>query len=56
MLNWEMEFKKWCPAFKIITYYGNPKERKLKRQVKIFEILLFLRILFRIESRVAFSK
>lgn len=32
MLNWEMEFKKWCPAFKILTYYGNQKERKLKRQ------------------------
>lgn len=32
MLNWEMELKKWCPAFKILTYYGNPKERKLKRQ------------------------
>lgn len=33
MLNWEMELKKWCPAFKILTYYGNQKERKLKRQV-----------------------
>ena len=33
MLNWELEFKKWCPAFKILTYYGTPKERKLKRQV-----------------------
>ncbi|RXG53817.1 Helicase domino [Armadillidium vulgare] len=32
MLNWEMEFKKWCPAFKILTYYGTQKERKLKRQ------------------------
>ncbi|XP_021344317.1 protein PHOTOPERIOD-INDEPENDENT EARLY FLOWERING 1-like, partial [Mizuhopecten yessoensis] len=32
MLNWEMEIKKWCPAFKILTYYGNQKERKLKRQ------------------------
>jgi len=32
MLNWEMELKKWCPAFKILTYYGNQKERKLKRQ------------------------
>lgn len=32
MLNWEMEFKKWCPAFKILTYYGNLKERKSKRQ------------------------
>mmetsp|Transcript_20122 Transcript_20122/g.68432 ORF Transcript_20122/g.68432 Transcript_20122/m.68432 type:complete len:1613 (-) Transcript_20122:1629-6467(-) len=31
MLNWEMEFKKWCPAFKILTYYGSAKERKLKR-------------------------
>ncbi|RWS11744.1 Helicase domino-like protein [Dinothrombium tinctorium] len=32
MLNWEMEIKKWCPAFKILTYYGSPKERKQKRQ------------------------
>uniref|UniRef100_T1JC71 Helicase domino n=1 Tax=Strigamia maritima TaxID=126957 RepID=T1JC71_STRMM len=32
MLNWEMEFKKWCPAFKILTYYGTQKERKQKRQ------------------------
>lgn len=31
MLNWEMEFKKWCPGFKILTYYGAQKERKLKR-------------------------
>ncbi|KAL1491857.1 hypothetical protein ABEB36_012391 [Hypothenemus hampei] len=31
MLNWEMECKKWCPAFKILTYYGSQKERKLKR-------------------------
>lgn len=32
MLNWEMEFKKWCPAFKLLTYYGSAKERKQKRQ------------------------
>ncbi|KAI9053366.1 hypothetical protein LZ554_002325 [Drepanopeziza brunnea f. sp. 'monogermtubi'] len=32
MLNWEMEFKKWCPGFKILTYYGNQEERKKKRQ------------------------
>ena len=32
MLNWETELKKWCPAFKILTYYGSQKERKLKRQ------------------------
>jgi E1A-binding protein p400 len=32
LLNWDMELRKWCPAFKIISYYGTPKERKLKRQ------------------------
>ncbi|KAG7492996.1 hypothetical protein MATL_G00021200 [Megalops atlanticus] len=32
MLNWEMELKRWCPSFKILTYYGSQKERKLKRQ------------------------
>ena len=32
MLNWEMEFKRWCPAFKLLTYYGSPKQRAEKRQ------------------------
>ncbi|XP_074279283.1 protein PHOTOPERIOD-INDEPENDENT EARLY FLOWERING 1 [Silene latifolia] len=32
MLNWETEFLKWCPAFKILTYFGGAKERKYKRQ------------------------
>lgn len=32
MLNWEMEFKKWCPGFKILTYYGTQEERKRKRK------------------------
>ena len=32
MLNWEMEFKKWCPGFKILSYYGTQDERKRKRQ------------------------
>ena len=32
MLNWEMEFKKWCPGFKILSYYGSIEERKRKRQ------------------------
>ncbi|KAJ1612359.1 Swr1p like SWI/SNF2 ATPase [Cryptosporidium canis] len=31
MLNWEMEFKRWLPSFKVITYFGNPKERQKKR-------------------------
>ncbi|KAI4105980.1 MAG: hypothetical protein L6R37_002441 [Teloschistes peruensis] len=32
MLNWEMEFKKFLPGFKVLTYYGNQEERKQKRQ------------------------
>jgi len=39
MLNWEMECKKWCPAFKILTYYGSQKERKQKRTVSVIFIL-----------------
>ncbi|QQP55135.1 Uncharacterized protein FKW44_008231 [Caligus rogercresseyi] len=31
LLNWEMEIKKWAPAFKVLTYYGSQKERRLKR-------------------------
>lgn len=26
-----MEFKRWCPGLKILTYFGSQKERKLKR-------------------------
>ena len=33
MLNWDMEFKRWAPGFKVMTYYGSVKDRKLKRQV-----------------------
>lgn len=32
MLNWEMEFKKFLPGFKILTYYGSQEERKQKRK------------------------
>lgn len=32
MLNWEMEFKRFAPGFKVLTYYGNPVQRKQKRQ------------------------
>lgn len=31
IINWEIEFKKWCPNLKILSYYGNQKERKIKR-------------------------
>ncbi|XGW17178.1 hypothetical protein V3C99_002077 [Haemonchus contortus] len=32
ILNWEMELKKWCPAFKILTYFGTQKDRAEKRR------------------------
>ena len=32
MLNWELEFKKFLPGFKIMTYYGTIEERKQKRR------------------------
>lgn len=50
MLNWEMEIKKWCPAFKTLTYYGSPKERKAKRQVN--KRTLFLKFTFEALTRV----
>ena len=31
MLNWELEFKRWCPAFKLLVYYGSSAERRQKR-------------------------
>ncbi|MBI19997.1 MAG: hypothetical protein CMB73_05430 [Euryarchaeota archaeon] len=31
MLNWEVEFKKWCPALKVFSYFGSVKERRSKR-------------------------
>src|SRR6185312_13725644 len=30
MLNWEAELKRFCPAFKILTYFGTLKERRQK--------------------------
>ncbi|CDK24981.1 unnamed protein product [Kuraishia capsulata CBS 1993] len=32
MLNWEMEFKRFAPGFKVMTYYGSPQVRKEKRK------------------------
>lgn len=32
MLNWEVEFKKFFPGFKVLSYYGSQKERKEKRK------------------------
>ncbi|KAK2463046.1 hypothetical protein APHAL10511_004701 [Amanita phalloides] len=32
LLNWEMEFKKFLPGFKILSYHGSTKRRKELRQ------------------------
>ena len=32
LLNWEMEFKKFLPGFKVLSYHGNTKQRKELRQ------------------------
>ncbi|KAL3239672.1 chromatin-remodeling protein SWR1 [Nakaseomyces bracarensis] len=32
LLNWEMEFKRFAPGFKVLTYYGTPQQRKEKRK------------------------
>ena len=29
MLNWECEFKRFCPAMKVLTYFGTAKERQV---------------------------
>ncbi|XP_052459945.1 E1A-binding protein p400 isoform X6 [Carassius gibelio] len=31
LLNWEMEFKRWCPGLKILLYLGSRKQRRHKR-------------------------
>ncbi|KAA0713853.1 E1A-binding protein p400 [Triplophysa tibetana] len=31
LLNWEMEFKRWCPGLKILLYLGSKKQRRYKR-------------------------
>lgn len=31
LLNWEIEFKRWCPSLKILSYHGTQKQRKEKR-------------------------
>eukprot|EP00762_Andalucia_godoyi_P005403 ANDGO_08372.mRNA.1 Protein PHOTOPERIOD-INDEPENDENT EARLY FLOWERING 1 len=31
LLSWEMEFKRWAPGLKVMTYFGTQKERKLAR-------------------------
>jgi SNF2 family DNA or RNA helicase len=33
LLNWELEFKRWCPGLIIKTYYGSRKQRLELRTV-----------------------
>ncbi|KAF0712621.1 Aste57867_4757 [Aphanomyces stellatus] len=44
ILNWEMEFKRWCPGFKVMTYYGSAKRRKELRlgwsKVNAFQVCI----------------
>ncbi|EKU22032.1 hypothetical protein NGA_2066710, partial [Nannochloropsis gaditana CCMP526] len=32
LVNWETEFKRFCPALKILPYYGSAPARKQLRQ------------------------
>lgn len=32
LLNWEIEFKRFAPGLKVLTYYGSPQQRKEKRR------------------------
>ncbi|KAH6910316.1 helicase SWR1 [Coprinopsis sp. MPI-PUGE-AT-0042] len=32
LLNWEMEFKKFLPGFKVLSYHGSPQRRKELRK------------------------
>lgn len=45
LLNWEVEFKRWCPGLKILLYLGNKRERRSMRMVKISFIFTFELIL-----------
>ncbi|TRY58668.1 hypothetical protein DNTS_028447, partial [Danionella cerebrum] len=31
LLNWETEFKRWCPGLKLLLYLGSRKQRRCKR-------------------------
>lgn len=31
ILNWDLEFKMWCPGLKVLTYFGSAQERAAKR-------------------------
>ena len=35
MLNWECEFKRFCPAIKVLTYYGSAKERAVMKVIPV---------------------
>uniref|UniRef100_A0A3Q2Y184 E1A binding protein p400 n=1 Tax=Hippocampus comes TaxID=109280 RepID=A0A3Q2Y184_HIPCM len=38
LLNWEVEFKRWCPGLKILLYLGTERERKRWREANSFHV------------------
>ncbi|MES1916637.1 MAG: hypothetical protein MHM6MM_008443, partial [Cercozoa sp. M6MM] len=32
LVNWEVEFKRWCPSLKVLAYHGTPTQRAEKRR------------------------
>lgn len=58
IVNWEIELKRFCPAFKVLCYYGSAKRRKELRQgwTKVsFESISFLTSLEIIRIRLSSS-
>lgn len=41
LLNWEREFKRFCPSLKVLTYFGSTKERSEKRKVCFWFITFY---------------
>lgn len=39
LLNWEVEFKRWCPGLKILLYLGNRRQRRSTRMV-VFDLFI----------------
>ena len=56
IVNWEMEFKRWCPGLKIFTYFGRLNERKEKRkgwsQLNSFHVCITSYKIATLESKV----
>lgn len=59
LLNWEVEFKRWCPGLKILLYFGNRRERRSLRAVGLllhFSPLFFLMYLLFFDAPIRLQK